>query len=101
MLAGVIFVICCVTDLRCKEVINKKDGCRLGHVCDVEVDTCCGKVVAIIIYGRGRFFGRENDIRICWENIDVIGDDIILVCIEPCQCACPRKRGAFFDTIFR
>lgn len=34
---------CCVTDLRNKEVVNKKDGTRLGNVCDVEVDTCTGK----------------------------------------------------------
>ena len=28
---------CCVTDLRDKEVINLKDGCRLGCVCDAEI----------------------------------------------------------------
>lgn len=43
---------CCLTDLREKEVINLKDGCRLGCVCDVEIDSCTGRLVAIIIFGK-------------------------------------------------
>lgn len=77
---------CCVTDLRCKEVINKNNGCRLGPVCDVEVDSCCGRVVALIVYGKPRYFGicgRRECFRICWENIDVIGDDTVLVSCIP------------------
>ena len=49
---GVIFLNCCVTDLRNKQVINQKDGDILGPVSDVEVDTCSGRVVAIIVFGR-------------------------------------------------
>lgn len=74
---------CCVTDLHCKEVINQKNGCRLGRVNDVEIDTCTSKVTALIIYGRQKCFGllgRDDDIRIEWENIKIIGDDTILVC---------------------
>ncbi|MCR5485506.1 MAG: YlmC/YmxH family sporulation protein [Clostridiales bacterium] len=77
---------CCVTDLRNKEVINRNDGCRLGNVCDVEVDTCTGHITAIIIFGKARLFGllgHEDDIRICWSDIDVIGDDTILVSRRP------------------
>lgn len=74
---------CCITELRCKEVINKADGCRIGLVNDVEVDSCCGRVVALIIFGRPKYWGicgRRERIRICWEDIDVIGSDTILVC---------------------
>ena len=74
---------CCrITDLRCKEVINLVDGCRMGYVGDVEVDTLCGRVVSLVVPGRCRFFGlfgREDDYVIPWECIDRIGDDIILV----------------------
>ena len=45
---------CRITDLRCKEVINGKDGCRLGCVDDVEIDTKNAKLVAIIIFRQGR-----------------------------------------------
>ena len=90
---------CCVTDLRNKEVINKSDGSRLGCVYDVDVDTCTGHVVAIILYGRARCFGllgREEDIRICWEDIDVIGEDTILVCRRPQRPPCRRKKQGWF-----
>lgn len=94
---------CCITDLRNKEVINKKDGQRLGNVCDVEVDTCSGKVVALVIFGRCKcmgILGREDDIRICWEEIDVIGEDTILVCHTPCVCRrSGRKRR--FNSMFQ
>ncbi|MBR4727808.1 MAG: YlmC/YmxH family sporulation protein [Clostridia bacterium] len=73
---------CCVTDLRCKEVICRSDGERLGFVGEVEVDTCTGRVAAILIFGPPKYFGcfgpRER-IRVCWEEIDVIGPDTILV----------------------
>jgi YlmC/YmxH family sporulation protein len=69
-------------DMRRKEVINVKDGMRLGIVNDMEFDTANARVMAIVIYGRLRFFGlfgREDDIVIRWQDIQVIGDDTILV----------------------
>ncbi len=78
---------CCrVTDLRHKEVINRRNGCRIGCVDDVEVDTVSAKLVAIIIYGKPRFFGlfgRYDDLVIRWENIDLIGEDTILISSAP------------------
>lgn len=74
---------CCkVTELRHKEVINSTNGCRIGFVDDVEVNTEDAKIIAVIIYGRLRFFGllgRCEDIVIKWENIQLIGEDTILV----------------------
>lgn len=87
---------CCVTELRCKEVINKADGCRIGLVSDIEVDQKCGRVTALIVFGRPKYwgvFGRREKIRICWEDIDVIGDDTILVCkIQHCENQRRRQR---------
>ena len=96
---------CCVTDLREKEIINLKDGCRLGSVCDVEIDTCTGRVLALIVFGKSKwmgFGGRQEDIRIAWEDIEVIGDDTILVrfdCPETCKPR-PKKKNAL-DALFR
>lgn len=95
---------CRVKDLCAKEVINMSDGTRLGNVCDVEVDTETGQLAAIIIFGRGKMFGLGNkncDIRICWKDINVIGDDTILVCYTapPCNDACKPRRG-FLDNMF-
>ena len=73
---------CRIVDMRNKEVINIKTGVRLGCVSDVEIDTKDAKLVAIVIYGRLKcwgIFGREDDIVIRWEDIEVIGEDTILV----------------------
>ena len=88
-------VSCCrVTDICEKEVIFIKDGSRVGCVCDVEVDTGTGCLVSIIVYGRQRFwglFGREEDICIPWRDIEVIGEDTVLVGCEPPHSRAKRR----------
>ena len=78
---------CCRTaELRHKEVINSLDGCRLGTVDDIEIDTVTAKLISVIIYGRPRFFGifgRSDDLVINWENIELIGEDTIIVNSAP------------------
>lgn len=71
-----------IVDLRCKEVINIKDGFRLGYVCDVEIEICSGKVIALIVPGKLKCFGllgREDDYVVPWEAVEQIGEDIILI----------------------
>lgn len=71
-----------IRDLRCKEVINICDGCRLGTVADVDIRLPEGQVCAIIVYGPCRFFGlfgRGEEFYIPWDCIARMGDDIILV----------------------
>lgn len=78
-------MICSARELRCKEVVNVKDGSRLGRVDDIELDTGTMQVLSLIVYGRLRFFGllgREEDRVIPWEDIEIIGEDTILVCWE-------------------
>ncbi len=70
------------TELRNKEVIDERACRRLGYVCDVEVDTSCGRVVAIIVPLSNGFlnvFGRCEELIIPWCDIISIGEDIILV----------------------
>ncbi len=86
---------CRLTDLRKKEVINVKDGARLGTVCDAELDADSARLTAIVIYGRLRLLGlmgREDDIVIRWPDIRIIGDDTILVNYQE-QYRPRRKRG--------
>ena len=76
------YVACRLQELRKKEVINAKNGCRIGYVDDLEVDTKCARVTALIVYGRPRFFGllgKADDCCIPWEKISLIGEDAILV----------------------
>lgn len=90
-------MICRITDMHSKEVINVCDGTRLGCVDDVEVDTCTAEIVAIVVHGRGRLFGllgRCDDIVIGWREIEVIGEETVLVNhIAPANRTCTRKNG--------
>ena len=73
---------CRMTEFRYKDVVNLKNGLRLGYVSDVEVDMKTAALTAVVIYGKARFFGifgKKEDIVIPWENIEVIGEDTILV----------------------
>lgn len=83
---------CRIEELCRKDVINLRDGCRLGFVEDVEIEMSDGRVAALVIYGRSRLFGllgRDDDICIPWGCIDKIGEDIILVNFD----APLRRRG--------
>ena len=79
-------MLCRMGDLRSKEVINTKDGSRLGFVCDLELDPKTGGLTAVVVYGRLRLFGllgREPDLVIPWGDIALIGDDTLLVRYTP------------------
>ncbi len=96
-------MVCRIMDLRYKEVINVNDGSCMGCVSDVEIDTCCAGVTAIVIYGRQKLFGllgREEDIVICWNQIQCIGEDTVLVkyCYPPGSCR--RRPPSLLDRIF-
>lgn len=81
MFAGDVMV-CRIVELRHKEVINSTNGCRIGFVDDVEVDTATAQVRSIIVFGRPRCFGvmgRNEDLIIPWDDIQLIGQDTILV----------------------
>ena len=71
-----------IAELRDRQVVNINDGNVLGFVGDVELDTSNGRLSALVIYGRPKamgFLGREDDIIIPWEDIDVLGSETILV----------------------
>ena len=81
-------MMCSVMELRYKEVVNINDGSCMGCVSDLEVDTTCARVRALIIYGRPRLLGllgRKEDTVIPWEQIECIGEDAVLVkyCYPP------------------
>ena len=69
-------------DFKHKEVINIKDGKRLGYVQDVCADLETGVITSIIVPGSNKImniFAGNNDIGIPWQNVKCIGNDLILV----------------------
>lgn len=79
--------LCTFSSLRDKEIVNMADGSRLGFACDLEIDPACGKICALLVPGRTKFFksGKCREISIPWNCIVRIGDDLILVCLQQDQ----------------
>mgnify|MGYP004551673403 CR=1 FL=1 len=97
-------MVCSVNDLRCKEVINVRDGQRLGFVDDVEFDVTSGTITALVVPGPARvlgMFGRECNYVIPWCNIQKIGSDIVLVNYEIPIPKPPGQRGGVFSSFFK
>ena len=77
---------CRMGDLRNKEVINVRDGSRMGYVCDLELDTAAAALTALVVYGKLRLsgvLGREPDLVIPRDKVGLIGDDTVLVDLPP------------------
>jgi len=77
---------CKIADLRTKQVVCVKNGCVLGYISDVEINTTSGRIDNIVIFGKLRLFGllgRDDDIIIPWSEIEVIGRETVLVNTDP------------------
>ncbi len=77
---------CRMNELKNKQVVCVKNGCVLGYISDIDIDTASGKLESIVIFGRLKIFGllgREEDIVIPWNEISVIGKETVLVNTDP------------------
>ena len=85
---------CTLTALRNKEIINIRNGARMGYVDDIEFDTDDSMIKSFIIYGRSRFFGllgRDDDIILTCDDIEIVGVDTVLISADESKLA---KRSA-------
>lgn len=94
----------CLTleEIRTKAVVNLPDGICFGYADDLVLDTESKTVMTLVIKGRLRFFGlfgREEDVMIPWDRIEVIGQDTILVKMEAGEAKEERKWN-FLEKIF-
>lgn len=66
--------------LKSLEVIDIKDGRKLGFIKDFVLDIEESKVVAILLpaFGKG-WFSKEDDIEIPWNKVIKTGIDVIMV----------------------
>ncbi len=69
-----------LSDLQSKRIINVVNGSNFGNIIDVNIDDS-GRIISLLIdHGRGFFsLNREGDLKIEWEDIIKIGEDVILV----------------------
>lgn len=71
-----------VADFKNKQVVSTETGAVIGYVGELEIDTDTGSVANIVVFGKLRLYGilgREEDIMIPWSNIEVIGEETVLI----------------------
>ncbi|MGL6105487.1 YlmC/YmxH family sporulation protein [Romboutsia sp.] len=71
-----------VSDIMEKEIINVKNGKRMGFITDIDMDINEGKIMSFTITGDGGrgFFSRGNEGQVIfWSDILKIGCDTIIV----------------------
>lgn len=95
-------------EFRRKEIINVSNGMRIGYVDDFLFDIKTAEISAILVYGRFRLFGllgREDDMVIDWKDIELVGEDTILVKADGDFRSHREKKSAsgkksFFEKLF-
>ena len=72
-----------LSEFQHKDVVNTKDGTKIGNIIDVEIMSD-GKMNSLIVE-KSKFilsrFTSKGEIQIKWEQIEKIGEDVILVSI--------------------
>ncbi len=71
-----------LSDIQAKEIISIIDGRKLGRVVDVHVNIEDGKIHYFVAEQRHFFkklFGKEVETKFTFDNIEKIGEDVILV----------------------
>ena len=79
-----------------KDVIGIANGQNIGRVDDIEFCSENALVKNLVIFGRPKFFGllgRGEDVKIPWENVVKIGQDVVLV--NKCETDKKIKRSGF------
>ena len=79
------------------------DGMKLGFVDDIIFDSESAEVRSLVVYGRPKLFGllgRGNDIIIPWSDIQMIGEDTILVKSEGIPAPRTKRKTGFLEQLF-
>ena len=70
-----------LSELQDKDIVNIKDGKKIGNIIDIYIDQQ-GRSNGIIVE-KTKFlvsrFTSTGEIKIKWEQIEKIGEDVILV----------------------
>lgn len=72
------------TELIKKEVVNVCDGKMMGYISDMLICASEGRILNFSVRPACGFFPKKkNDVTITWSCIERIGEDTILVKINP------------------
>lgn len=69
-----------LSDLQNKDIVNMRDGKKVGNIIDVVIDNS-GNMESLIVQ-RTKFmnvFSSSGEFEVKWNQIKKIGEDVILV----------------------
>ena len=69
-----------LSELQVKDIVNTKDGKKLGRIVDAKVDNK-GIIEYFVVENRKcfRIFSSNTEINVTFQQIVKIGEDVILV----------------------
>ena len=70
-----------LSDLQHKDVVNVLDGKKIGNIIDITINLD-GNMNSLIVEKNKFFismFSTKDEVEIKWEQIEKIGEDVILV----------------------
>ena len=69
-----------LSDLQSKKIINVKDGKNVGSIIDITISRD-GEVESLIIESTKGIFNinKDMDTKVYWNDIEKIGEDVILI----------------------
>ena len=71
-----------LSDLQNKDIVSVMDGRNIGNIIDVKINPETGAISSLVVEAGknfGKFFNKDTDTEIKWEEITKIGEDVILV----------------------
>ena len=71
-----------LSELQNKNLVNVSNGKNIGNIIDVNIDDQSGNIKSFIIESKGSiltFLNKDNDMEVKWNDIQKIGEDVILV----------------------
>ena len=71
-----------LSELQNKNLVNVSNGKNIGNIIDVNIDYQSGNIRSFIIESKGSiltFLNKDNDMEVKWNDIQKIGEDVILV----------------------
>lgn len=70
-----------LSEIQNKDVININTGMKIGNIIDVKVNSETGKIESLILEKKkfSSIFSSNDEIEIYWNQINKIGEDVILV----------------------
>lgn len=69
-----------LSEIQNKDVINLNTGEKIGNIIDVRINVNTGKIESFILEKKKfSFFSNNDEIQIYYDQINKIGEDVILV----------------------